>query len=113
MPWIGPFGFSGDLCYRFRPNGDDHRSALMEVMLLAPFAGERPASAPEVRLGADDHWRDAVDVLGSLARVFDQDEFNLALIQKGSRPAASPGDPGGTGRAGSVTSATLDSYLNR
>jgi phenylpropionate dioxygenase-like ring-hydroxylating dioxygenase large terminal subunit len=83
FPNAHPWGAYNQIFYRFRPNGDDHRSALMEVMLLAPFAGDRPPDAEEVRLGVDDHWRDAVDVLGSLARVFDQDEFNLAAVQRG------------------------------
>lgn len=52
---------------------------------LAPSSGERAPSAPEIRLGADDHWRDATEVLGSLDRVFDQDEFNLEAVQKGLR----------------------------
>jgi hypothetical protein len=33
--------------------------------------------------GADDEWRNAVEVLGSLARVFDQDEFNLEGVFSG------------------------------
>ena len=57
----------------------------MEVFLLAPFAGAAPPPAQEIRLGAKDPWRDAVDVLGSLARVFDQDEFNLEAVQRGLR----------------------------
>lgn len=83
FPNLHPWGAYNQIVYRFRPNGDDHRSALMEVMLLAPFGGERPAPAAEIRLGAGDHWRDAVEVLGSLARVFDQDEYNLAAVQRG------------------------------
>lgn len=83
FPNVHPWGAFNQIVYRFRPHGDDHRSSLMEVMLLAPFAGERPPPAPEIRLGAEDHWRDAVEVLGSLARVFDQDEFNLEAVQRG------------------------------
>ena len=37
VPWFGPLGYSGDLCYRFRPNGNDPNSAIMEVMYLYPF----------------------------------------------------------------------------
>jgi hypothetical protein len=85
FPNIHPWGTYNQIFYRFRPDGDDHESCLMEVMLLAPYTGERPPSAPEIRLGADDHWRDATEVLGSLARVFDQDEFNLEAVQKGLR----------------------------
>ncbi len=88
FPNSHPWGSYNQIFYRFRPNVDDHASSLMEVLLLAPFAGERPPAAEEVRLGVEDHWRDAVDVLGSLARVFDQDEFNLEAVQKGLRASA-------------------------
>ncbi|MBB5164019.1 SRPBCC family protein [Mycobacterium sp. AZCC_0083] len=83
FPNAHPWAAYNQIFYRFRPNGDDHRSALMEVMLLAPYSGERPMPAAEIRLGAQDAWRDATDVLGSLARVFDQDEFNLEAVQRG------------------------------
>jgi phenylpropionate dioxygenase-like ring-hydroxylating dioxygenase large terminal subunit len=83
FPNSHPWAAYNQIYYRFRPNGDDHQSALMEVLLLAPFAGAAPPPAEEIRLGAQDAWRDAVPVLGSLARVFDQDEFNLEAVQRG------------------------------
>jgi hypothetical protein len=61
------------------------------VLLLSPFSGERPAPAPERKLSADEPWRTAVEELGSLARVFDQDEFNLEAVQKGLRTTRKPG----------------------
>ena len=85
FPNSHPWAAYNQIYYRFRPNGDDHESSLMEVFLLAPFAGAAPPPAQEIRLGAKDPWRDAVDVLGSLARVFDQDEFNLEAVQRGLR----------------------------
>jgi phenylpropionate dioxygenase-like ring-hydroxylating dioxygenase large terminal subunit len=85
FPNSHPWAAYNQIYYRFRPNGDDHQSSLMEVLLLAPFAGAAPPPAPEIRLGAEDAWRDAVEVLGSLARVFDQDEFNLEAVQRGLR----------------------------
>ena len=57
----------------------------MEVLLLSPFAGERPPPAEHIQLGADEAWVTAIEHLGSLARVFDQDEFNLEAVQKGLR----------------------------
>jgi phenylpropionate dioxygenase-like ring-hydroxylating dioxygenase large terminal subunit len=85
FPNMHPWGGYNQITYRFRPNGDDHRSCIMDVFLLSPFAGERPAPVQEIRLGADEPWRTAVESLGSLARVFDQDEFNLEAVQKGLR----------------------------
>lgn len=85
FPNMHPWGGYNQITYRFRPNGDDHQSCIMEVLLLSPFRGERPPPAPETRLGPDEPWRTAVEQLGSLARVFDQDEFNLEAVQKGLR----------------------------
>ena len=85
FPNMHPWGGYNQITYRFRPNGDDHRSCIMEVFLLSPFSGERPSPAHEIRLSADEPWRTAIDQLGSLARVFDQDEYNLEAVQKGLR----------------------------
>lgn len=91
FPNMHPWGGYNQITYRFRPNGDDHRSSIMEVLLLSPFTGNRPPPAVERRLGPDEPWRTAVDELGSLARVFDQDEFNLESVQKGLRTTRKPG----------------------
>ena len=42
FPNFHPWGAFNRITYRFRPNGNDHRSAIMECMMLAPFQGERP-----------------------------------------------------------------------
>ncbi len=86
-----PWGGYNQITYRWRPNGDDHESCIMDVFLLAPFAGERPLPSPELRLAPDEPWRSAVEQLGSLARVFDQDEFNLEAVQKGLKAMTKPG----------------------
>jgi hypothetical protein len=85
FPNMHPWGGYNQITYRFRPNGDDHLSCIMDVFLLSPFKGDRPPPATEIRLTADQPWRTAVEQLGSLARVFDQDEFNLEAVQKGLR----------------------------
>ncbi len=77
-PWT-PFN---KIQYRFRPNGDDHRSSIMECILLAPFKGERPAPAEMTYLNAEQDWTDAEE-LGMLARVFNQDTTNLPNVQLG------------------------------
>jgi phenylpropionate dioxygenase-like ring-hydroxylating dioxygenase large terminal subunit len=91
FPNMHPWGGYNQITYRFRPNGDDHTSSIMDVFLLSPFKGERPRPAKERRLASDEPWRTAVEELGSLARVFDQDEFNLEAVQKGLRTARKPG----------------------
>jgi phenylpropionate dioxygenase-like ring-hydroxylating dioxygenase large terminal subunit len=91
FPNMHPWGGYNQITYRFRPNGDDHRSSIMDVFLLSPFNSERPRPATEKRLSADEAWRTATEELGSLARVFDQDEFNLEAVQKGLLTARKPG----------------------
>ena len=46
FPNFHPWGAFNRIVYRFRPNGDDHRSAIMECIFLAPYPDERP---PAVR----------------------------------------------------------------
>jgi hypothetical protein len=90
FPNMHPWGAYNRICYRFRPNGDDHRSAIMEVFLLAPFTGERPAPASTTHLGPDDDWTDAPE-LGLLAKVFQQDSYNMPRVQQGLETTAKPG----------------------
>jgi phenylpropionate dioxygenase-like ring-hydroxylating dioxygenase large terminal subunit len=91
FPNMHPWGGYNQITYRWRPHGDDHESCIMDVFLLAPFSGERPPPAPHRQLGPDEPWRTAVEELGSLARVFDQDEFNLEAVQKGLKATRKPG----------------------
>ena len=80
FPNFHPWGAFNRITYRFRPNGNDHRSAIMECMMLAPFQGERPPPAPIRWLEEDEPWSAA---LGFLGRVFDQDAFNMPKVQLG------------------------------
>jgi phenylpropionate dioxygenase-like ring-hydroxylating dioxygenase large terminal subunit len=90
FPNFHPWGAYNRIVYRFRPNGDDHESAIMECLFLSPFKGDRPPPAPIHWLGEDDRWMDAPE-LGMLGRVFDQDSFNLPNVQKGLKTMRKPG----------------------
>jgi nitrite reductase/ring-hydroxylating ferredoxin subunit len=90
FPNFHPWGAFNRITYRFRPNGDDHRSSIMECFLLAPFSGERPPPAKERKLGVDDPWTTAPE-LGMLAKVFEQDVFNMAKVQRGLETTRKPG----------------------
>lgn len=82
-PWAG---HGTVITYRHRPNGDDPESCVMDIFLLAryPDGAEPPEDAPTFRLGIDEPFKLAAEVLGpGLANVFDQDGANLPQVQKG------------------------------
>jgi len=80
FPNFHPWGAFNGIVYRFRPNGNDHRSAIMECIMLAPFQGERPPAAKIHWLEEGQSWSSA---LGFLGKVFDQDAFNMPKVQRG------------------------------
>jgi phenylpropionate dioxygenase-like ring-hydroxylating dioxygenase large terminal subunit len=81
VPWAG---YTTPLVYRFRPDGDDHRRSVMDVMLLEPrpASAARPEAAPTRHLAPDERWADAAE-LGYLGRILDQDTATLARVQRG------------------------------
>ena len=87
-PNFHPWGAFNKIVYRFRPNGNDHRSAVMECYQLMPFQGERPPAAKIHWIGEDEKWS---SVLGFLGRVFDQDVFNMPKVQMGLESTYKPG----------------------
>lgn len=88
MSWPG---VGSPLQFRFRPYGNDPDACIMEVLMLMPYAGEKPPSpAPIHWLSSDENWSDAPE-LGGLGSVLDQDISNLHLIQKGLKASAKPG----------------------
>lgn len=86
FPNMMPWGGVHKLNYRFRPNGDDHRSSIMDVYLVAPFEGERPAPAPEIKLSADEPFGSA-GTLGIVGNILDQDVFNMEKVHFGLESA--------------------------
>jgi phenylpropionate dioxygenase-like ring-hydroxylating dioxygenase large terminal subunit len=90
FPNFHPWGAFNRIVYRFRPDGDDPGRSIMEVMLLAPHDGAKPASAPLRWLGEDDDWTQAPE-LGPLARIFNQDMANIPHVQRGLRALQRPG----------------------
>ncbi len=90
FPNFHPWGGFNRIVYRFRPNGDDHRSSIMEVLFLAPYAGEKPAPRPIHFLEEHESFTDAPE-LGTLGKVFNQDLFNMARVQQGLETTRKPG----------------------
>lgn len=90
FPNFHPWGAYNRIVYRFRPYGNDHRRSIMECMFLSPFTGERPPAAPIHWLTDDEDWTAAPE-LGMLARVFNQDVYNLPEVQLGLEAMTRPG----------------------
>ena len=80
-------GFSSNLTYRWRPNGLDPDSAIMDVIILrpAPKNAPRPKPVPVHELGLDDPWSDAPELGDQLVTIFAQDMGNLPYVQEGLR----------------------------
>lgn len=90
FPNFHPWGAFNRIVYRFRPNGDNHRSCIMECIFLSPFSGERPAPAPVHWLEEHETFADAPE-LSMLGKVFDQDLFNMPRVQEGMETTYKPG----------------------
>lgn len=88
-PWGG---FAPNIVYRWRPNGTDVHSCIMEVMILkrCPEGAPRPAPVAVKWIERGQPWSDAPE-LPVLGAVIDQDISNLGLVQDGLRTS-------GTGR---------------
>jgi hypothetical protein len=87
FPNFHPWGSYNRITYRFRPWGGRHDRCLMEAYIMSPFAGERPAPAKFHFLDEDTDWVEAPE-LGILARVFNQDVYNLPKVQAGLESGA-------------------------
>ncbi|HEY8527272.1 MAG TPA: aromatic ring-hydroxylating dioxygenase subunit alpha [Acidimicrobiales bacterium] len=90
MPWAGA-GTLTPFAYRFRPDGNDPESCIIDIMILEPVpeGGERPPAASTRVLGPDESWGD-VPELGVFGRVFNQDGATFSRIQRGLRASARP-----------------------
>jgi len=86
FPNFHPWGAYNRIVYRFRPHENRTNRALMDVLYLAPYRGRKPANAARHWLDLDEPWTNAPE-LGGLARVFDQDSFNLGRVQAGLEAA--------------------------
>ena len=75
-------GYANPLVYRCRPNGNDPDSCFFEAMLVTPD-GENPRPDVEMTLlSAEQKWSDVPNFSG-LGPILDQDESNLARVQRG------------------------------
>jgi hypothetical protein len=114
FPNFVPWGGYNQINYRFRPNGNDPETSIMDVMMLSPFPdGQRPRAARPIVLGFDDRFTD-VKELGRLAVIFEQDMFNLGPVQRGLHASVKPGVTLGRYQESRIRHyhQTLQSYLD-
>ncbi|MFC4296274.1 SRPBCC family protein [Novosphingobium tardum] len=81
-------GFMPKLTYRWRPNGHDHTTSIMDIYLLkrAPKDADRPRPAPVFEIGVDEsmvEYGPKAGMTDGLAAVFEQDMSNLPHVQTG------------------------------
>jgi phenylpropionate dioxygenase-like ring-hydroxylating dioxygenase large terminal subunit len=83
-------GYPTNIVYRWRPNGMDPESCLMDVMMFRPCSSDEQLEPRAVqKLDLDDSWTLAEEQIGSaFAAVFDQDMGNLPFVQEGLRASA-------------------------
>jgi hypothetical protein len=86
-------GATSNLIYRFRPDGDDHRSCLFDMSLLQPVpTGLKPLrDAPLTMLASGEKFRDREP--GEFGAIVDQDVANCPKVQKGLEARAYSNDP--------------------
>ncbi|HZQ86593.1 MAG TPA: aromatic ring-hydroxylating dioxygenase subunit alpha [Acidimicrobiales bacterium] len=82
MPWPS---YTTPLVYRFRPNGNDPESSIVDIMILQPVpaSGRPPAAKPTV-LQPGETFLDAPE-LGYIGRILNQDFSTLPRVQRGLR----------------------------
>lgn len=87
FPNISPWSDFNPIFYRFRPDGDNPEQSLHEVLLMMPLpeGQQRPAPAKCTFLDLEDDYTDAPDFMGYLLKIFNQDNLNHAMMQKGIR----------------------------
>lgn len=86
-------GHMPSLYYRWRPNGHDHASSIMDIYMLkrVPKDGPRPKPSPVFEIGVDESMVELGPKSGmspGLAAVFEQDMSNLPHVQTGMEASA-------------------------
>jgi phenylpropionate dioxygenase-like ring-hydroxylating dioxygenase large terminal subunit len=89
MPW---HGYGLQITYRFRPNGDDHESCIMEIYFMLPRNLSKPyPRAPEMICVPEGGTFAQVEALGRVGPIFDQDWVNILGVAKGLKSTAKSG----------------------
>ena len=112
-PWGG---FAPNIVYRWRPNGNDVDSCIMEVVILkrVPEGEERPKPVPVHWLTEEEEWACAKE-LPALGPVIDQDMGNMPSVHKGLKASGTRKVHLGLYMEGRIRHfhQTLDKYIER
>ena len=78
-----------DTVIRWRPNGDNPDECIQDVMRFEPCPDpdQRPAPEPVTHLGLDEDWDEAPHI-AAIAKIMQQDTFNMPRVQKGMKSLA-------------------------
>jgi len=91
FPNMHPWGGWTRICFRFRPNGNNPDESIFDIMLLAPWAEGKPKPPPaKIRILKEGEAFSAASELMALAKIIDQDIYNLPNIQKGLKAKRDP-----------------------
>lgn len=108
-------GITVPMVYRFRPNGDDVDSSILDILILEPLADgvEHPEPPEPVKLDIEQSYTEA-EVLSWLAPVYDEDTGNLHLQQQGLKASRRRGVTLGNYQEARIRRVhmTLDEFLN-
>lgn len=86
-------GISLPMVYRFRPDKNDHRKCLYEVLFLRPVPkdGNRPMPAEPIHLRDEQSFCEAEGMDPGFGGILDQDTDNVGLQQEGIEASAKRG----------------------
>jgi hypothetical protein len=90
FPNLHPWSAYNRICFRFRPYGNDPDRAIQDVYLLNPYAGERPPASPTHVLSADEDFTAGTEIGPYLARIINQDLYNMPKVQEGMKATRKP-----------------------
>ena len=85
FPNLSPWADFNPIFYRFRPDGSNPEQSLHEVMYMIPLPEgvDAPEPAKLTFLDLDDDYTEAPEFGSNLAKIFNQDCVNHAMVQKG------------------------------
>jgi phenylpropionate dioxygenase-like ring-hydroxylating dioxygenase large terminal subunit len=90
FPNLHPWAAYNQICFRFRPLGGRPDRSVHDIYMLRPFAGERPPSAATVELGIDQDYTQGPAMGLYLARILNQDLYNMGSVQAGLKTTRKP-----------------------